>query len=335
LLSLWAAAPVSAQAIPAAQRQAVAKGLQWLASQQQKDGRWQTQGNYPVSMTALAGMALLLEGSTPHTGKYRQNLQRAVTWLLDRCGPDGLIGSPPPPGEEYRYLWGHGYGLLFLACVYEREKAQPPPAEEVDARLQKRRLKRLETALKRAVAFSAATRTTRGGWGYVAAAAGSDFDEPAPTAVQVQALLAARHAGIPVPEPVLAGGLRYLKAAISHSRASDGKFRREQPPVLFAAIAVALQAGQGNAAHVKEWVRQMPQVTTRRDFAAYRHCYEAQALHLLGDKGRAMLLKQLLESQAPDGTWPGSSVGALYDTAAHLTALQLGNGTIPFYRRER
>jgi hypothetical protein len=347
LLSALGAAPAAAQAVPAAQRQAVARGLQWLASQQQKDGRWQIRGNlrltadaptYPVSMTALAGMAFLMEGSTRHTGKYRENLRRAVAWLLDHCGRDGLIGSPRTSGEGIRNLWGHGYGLLFLACVYEREKSQPPPADVLEAASRKGRLRELEAVLKRAIAFTAAARTTRGGWGYLSAALGVDFDEPGPTAVQVQALLAARHAGLPVPEPVLAGGLRYLKDSILQTRAWDHTPLREQRPVLFAGITVALQAGQGKAPHVKEWVRHMANVTEPMGtlaLGAFRIYYEAQALYLLGTKGRARLLKGLIDSQAPDGSWAGSLVGPVYDTAARLTALQLENGTVPFYRKKR
>jgi hypothetical protein len=341
LLSALGAAPVSAQAMPAAQRQAVAKGLQWLASQQQKDGHWQVgrdQGvgaavsTYPVPMTALAGMAFLMEGSTRSSGKYQENLRRAVAWLIDRCGRDGLIGSP---GEGARNLFGHGYALLFLACVYEREKTLPPPADVLEEASRKGLLRQLEPVLKRAVAYIAAARTTRGAWGYMSPMPGTDFDEAAPTAVQVQALLAARHAGIPIPEDVLAGGLRYLKAAVLTVRAPDGKFGRELPPVLFAAVALALQAGQGEAPHVKDWVRGMPGVVAQRGVECYCHYYEAQARYLLGDKGLAGLLKRLLDSQAPDGSWAGSFVGPLYDTATHLTALQLENRNVSFYRKKR
>ena len=34
-------------------------------------------------MTALAGMALLMEGSTLREGKYSDNIRKAVDWLMD------------------------------------------------------------------------------------------------------------------------------------------------------------------------------------------------------------------------------------------------------------
>ena len=42
---------------------------------EQADGHWEANGGqYPTTMTALAGMALLMEGSTIREGKYSQNI---------------------------------------------------------------------------------------------------------------------------------------------------------------------------------------------------------------------------------------------------------------------
>ena len=43
----------------------VEKGLEWLKRTQAADGHWEAQGGqYPTTMTALAGMCMLMEGST-------------------------------------------------------------------------------------------------------------------------------------------------------------------------------------------------------------------------------------------------------------------------------
>src|SRR5690348_10423163 len=89
---LPALAPPSARAgeVPAAYRDTVAKGLEWLAKDQHKDGYWTaTGGQYPTPITALAGRALLLEGSTTSKGKYADNLRKAADWLLARAQPNG------------------------------------------------------------------------------------------------------------------------------------------------------------------------------------------------------------------------------------------------------
>ena len=49
---------------------------------------------YPTAMTALAGMALLQEGSTTTQGKYAPNIRRAVDYLCSHSRPNGLIGDP-------------------------------------------------------------------------------------------------------------------------------------------------------------------------------------------------------------------------------------------------
>ncbi|MGL4421153.1 MAG: prenyltransferase/squalene oxidase repeat-containing protein, partial [Gemmataceae bacterium] len=95
------------------------KGLEWLKKTQLSDGRWEAMGaQYPTSMTALAGMCMLMEGSTLREGKYSDNLVKAVTWFMQRSQPNGLLGNPANPTESSRYMYGHGFGLLFLASVY-------------------------------------------------------------------------------------------------------------------------------------------------------------------------------------------------------------------------
>src|SRR3954462_6321949 len=73
----------------------VTHGLDWLASTQSRLGHWNANdGRYPTSMTALAGVALLGEGSTTTQGKYSKNIRMAVDYLLGRSRPNGLIGDP-------------------------------------------------------------------------------------------------------------------------------------------------------------------------------------------------------------------------------------------------
>ncbi len=94
LLTLAAlAAPVRAGVEDPQVKKTIAGGLDWLAFQQQKMGQWTAQGRYPTAMTALAGMAMLCEGSTTTQGKYAENIRRAVDFLTQRSRPNGLIGD--------------------------------------------------------------------------------------------------------------------------------------------------------------------------------------------------------------------------------------------------
>src|SRR5438132_139073 len=84
-----------ADEIPTEYRPAIRKGLEWLAQQQLRDGRWEAQGGqYPSAMTGLAGMALLMEGSTIREGRYAERIRRAVDWLIERSQRNGLLANP-------------------------------------------------------------------------------------------------------------------------------------------------------------------------------------------------------------------------------------------------
>src|SRR5262245_2494833 len=110
-LVLVLAGRAQARELPRAYRPAVEKGLAWLLKEQRRDGRWEgSGGTYPTAMTALAGVALLMEGSTLREGKYRPQLQKATDWLMAQARPSGLISEEPAGGRHY--MMPHGYAML-------------------------------------------------------------------------------------------------------------------------------------------------------------------------------------------------------------------------------
>src|SRR5688572_17827198 len=85
-----------ADEIPEKYRETVRKGLEYLSKKQFKDGHWGANGDqYPVSMTGLAGLAMLMEGSTVREGKYSAQIRKAADWCMDRSmrgqNRDGLV----------------------------------------------------------------------------------------------------------------------------------------------------------------------------------------------------------------------------------------------------
>src|SRR5262249_26208870 len=116
--------PPSPAQVPAKYKPTIKKGLEWLArAQNKRTGSWEgSGGNYPVAMTGLAGMALLSEGSTVQQGKYSKNLRKARDWLISQSQPNGLITNPRDSAQGARYMYGHGFALLFLSSVYGEER---------------------------------------------------------------------------------------------------------------------------------------------------------------------------------------------------------------------
>ncbi|MGE3803272.1 MAG: prenyltransferase/squalene oxidase repeat-containing protein [Gemmataceae bacterium] len=346
--------PVRADELSPEHRKAVDKGLAWVAKHQNPDGHWDANGgNYPVSMTALGGMALLMEGSTIRDGKYADNIRKATTWLMDRAQRSGMIGNPNNPIEAGRYMYGHGFSVLFLSQVYGEE-------EDADRR------EKLEKILTRAVEFIGKAQTARGGWGYVSARDGNGFDEGSVTITQVQALRAARNAGIVVPKQIIDKAQDYLKkcttsrGGVIYSLANGGGARvgGERAPLTAAAVACMFSAGEYDSPLAKKWLEycrgNIPLNLgggARFGHQEYTHYYYAQALYILGDEGYARLFPEskpgdrltwskyrkgvfdnLVRSQNADGSWNGS-IGTIYTTSLYLTILQLDRSTLPIYQR--
>ena len=352
---------VRSEEIPAEYRPVVAKGLEWMARNQHKDGHWEAfGGQYPVTMTGIGGMSLLMEGSTIREGKYRDNIRRAVDWLMGHSIPNGMIGNPNIPGEAGRYMYGHGFAMMFLSCVYGEE-------EEGDRR------KKLEDILTRAAQFSRDAQTRRksprdgktdvGGWGYISAKEGNNFDEGSVTITQVQALRAARNAGIKVPPEAIKEALAYLDVStnaqggviysLGGGGGGDGR-----PALTAAAISCGFSAGDYNSPLVKKWFKFCQQNLggglggNRFGHDEYTHYYFAQAVYILGEEGygklfpesrkeerltwskyRKSTFENLVRTQAADGSWSGGHVGPVFITAVHLTIMQLDGGVLPLYQR--
>jgi hypothetical protein len=352
---LLASQSLRAEELDPKYKDAIDKGLKWVAKNQQRDGHWDANGGqYPTTMTALGGMVLLMEGSTMKDGKYADNIRKAVDWFMEpgRCQRNGLIGNPNNPTESARYMYGHGFGLLFLSQVY---------GEEEDAQ----RRKKLEGILARAVEFTGKAQTNRGGWGYVSANEGGGFDEGSVTVTQVQALRAARDAGVPVPKAIIDKAHEYLKnctteaGGVIYSLAQGGRAVRggERPPLTAAAIACMFSAGEYESPLAKKWLEYCKTAIPiaqagRSGHDEYMQYYYAQAMYILGDKGyeklfpqsnerdrltwkkyRDSMFKHLVSTQGSDGSWTGGYIGPIFTTATHLTILQLENGTLPIYQR--
>src|SRR5262245_3495635 len=82
-------------AIPEAKWQQVEKsvdrGLTWIATQQQKDGSFNTLPSGQPAITSLAIMAFLSRGHQPGLGPYGERLNRAIDFVLSCQKPNGLF----------------------------------------------------------------------------------------------------------------------------------------------------------------------------------------------------------------------------------------------------
>jgi RNA polymerase sigma factor (sigma-70 family) len=319
-----------------AQRQVIDKALKHLARQQFRDGRWQaTGGDLPVPVTALAGLAFLMEGSTLTQGEYQEQIGRAVDFLIDRCQRNGLIGNPHNPTEKVNYMIGHAFGMLFLASVYGEE-------EDADRRV------KLKEVLSRAVEFTCKAQLEGGGWGYVSFVDDERKSLPLLTVFQLQSLRSSRMAGISVPVAHVDRAQTYLCKNVD----------ADAPQVqAWAALAGTFAAGEYDSPLARKWLRaaeQRPPALGKggKSFEGeYLNAYHAQVMYALGQDGYARLypdvgperrltwlayrksaLEHLAKAQRNDGGWD-HPLGSAYATAVYLTILQLDRAAVPAYQR--
>jgi hypothetical protein len=312
---------------------AVARGLEWLANHQSRQGQWSAGSDgYPTAMTGLAGIALLCEGSTTVQGKYAPNISRAVQYLVDRSRPNGLIGDP---NRDDRYTYGHGFAMLFLSQVL---------GEEEDAE----RREELVRVLTKAVEFTGRAQTKTGGWGYVSAKDGNDFDEGSTTITQVQGLRGCRNAGIPVPKEIIDKAINYIKKAtgpdggVAYSL-SGGGGGGGRPPITAAAIACLYNAGDYDNKYVPKLMtycrRNLDSLSEQGGWGHwhYAHYYYSQVMYREGGKTwetyHNKIFPRLVREATTDGSWNQGYIGAVFTTAVNLTILQLPKGVLPIYQR--
>ncbi len=313
---------------PKVQR-AVSRGLDWLANSQSRQGSWSANNNtYPAAMTALAGMALLAEGSTTTQGKYSEQVRRAVEFLISRSRPNGLIGDP---NKDDRYTYGHGYSMMFLSQVL---------GEEDDAE----RREELVGVLTRAVKFTGEAQTPAGGWGYVSAKDGHNFDEGSTTITQVQGLRGCRNAGIPVPKEIIDKAIKYIQkctlpdGGVQYSSQGGGG----RPAITAAAVACLFNAGEYDSDYVPKLIKYCERhlgntQTEQSGHWHYAHYYYAQVNYREGGDTwatyRDKVFTKLAGEVGSDGAWTQGYIGAVYTTSVNLTILQLENANLPIYQK--
>ena len=304
------------------------RGLKWVADTQSRLGHWTAQG-YPTAMTALAGTALLCSGSTATQGPYARNIRRSVDYLMSMARPNGLIGDPQ---RDNRYTYGHGFSMLFLSQVLGEEEDRGRREELLDL-------------LNQAVKFSSRAQTKSGGWGYVSAADGNDFDEGSTTITQVQGLRGCRNAGIPVSVDTIERAKKYIygckngDGGISYSSRNRGSSR---PAITAAALAALYNAGDYDSQHVPDmlaYCKKNLYRSTGRHFGHwhYTYLYYSQVVYRQGEAEwqpfRDWLYNQVTAGQQGDGSWKGDQIGRIYITAINLTILQLEKAFLPIYQR--
>ncbi len=332
----------------------IAAALDWLAAHQSPDGRWDVddwattcQGGrcvgpgtdagdarYDVGLTGLALLAFLEGGQAAADGPYGETVARALAWLLAQQRPSGAIGF-----DHGETIYNHAIATKTLARALALGVSADP---------------RLGEAAARALRFCHDAQNPARGWKY---GIQTGRDDTSVTGWMVQALLAARGAGLEVRESALAGAGAWFRRATdergevgyetpgggsAYLPQNDGKYDRV-PCMTAVAVACRLALGEAETApQLRSGLQHLsaalptwaPHVGVRTvNFYYWYHGTLATQRTSLERTWRLALQQALIPNQrvggCADGSWDGVGEwclagGRVYATAINALALAVG-----------
>jgi len=320
---------------------AVEEALDWLASSQSKNGRWDVddfegaeecggrgnQADADVGITGFTLLAFLGAGYTHIGGKHQDTVKKAIDWLVAGIGPDGDLRR----GGQ----------------MYDQAMATTALCEAISLTGDTR----LKPVAERAVQFILDAQNPGAAWRYHP----RDDNDTSVTGWQILALKSAELAGITVPpqhyhwtelwlDEVRSGeegGLYLYRAghAVTPVMTAEGWFCQ-----LFMGEQSKTRGQQESNAYVMQhlpvWSREVPGAIN-----FYYWYYATLALHLSGSESFGVwndaLTTALLQGRVTEGpaagTWdPASHIGIrggrIYSTAVATLCLEVYYRFLPFYK---
>ena len=307
------------------------RGLSFLADSQTDTGGWQD-GQSGSGVDGICLMAFLASGEDPNYGRYAPNIRRALRAMIR--AQDGETGYLPSS------MYHHGFAMLALSEAYgavdDSLLWQGDAATEGGDKSNQRTIaEALDLSIRCAVTSQEKNRW--GAWRY--SPDSNDADTSVAGAV-LMGLLAARNAGMQVPDASIESALEYMRRSTGKNGyvAYSGGFGGMGESMNRSAIATLVHA-VSKQTDTWEYEATLEHISSRLEhresghYLEYFRYYMAQSL-FQGDyegwqKWNAATIRQLEETQQENGSFNNTS----YQTGMSLLALALNYRFLPIYER--
>ena len=301
----------SAEILPEQVDRMYLKGMDYLARTQLPAGNWADATPGPAAIPALAVVSLLAHGDDPNFGPYSKTIRRGLDFLLkEQDQKTGYIGPT---------MYNHGFATLAMAESYGAVNDD-----------------RLGPALQKAVRLILNSQTDNPfkAWRYSPEARDADTTV---SGAQMVALMAARNAGVPVPEKSIQDGLKFYYS-VQTADGGIGYISRTAPDATRTAIGCVVMAlaKEKDSTAFQSAFQYLKGAGMDMQYPAYFRYYASQAFFQASPEAWNQWnhdnINALRASQTADGSWHGA-YGATFETAGSLLSLALNYRYLPIYER--
>ncbi|MBI2932987.1 MAG: terpene cyclase/mutase family protein [Planctomycetes bacterium] len=329
----WSPA-VYARNFDAEVRRACDRGLAWLASQQQSNGAWRCKIAYKlyetyegedgddVGVTAIACMAFVGAGHVPGRGRYGRVVERGLNFILSCVREeDGYITA------HGTRMYSHAFATMFLAEIYGMTRRSD-----------------VKEKLRRAIDLIVSAQNKEGGWRYQPIPVDADLSVTVST---LQALRAARNAGLVIPLDTIDRAMRYVKGCatrygFTYQLVNDYAFNDTRISYALTACGVVahMSAGIYDSREIRDGLRFLEERLRDLRWGKYHyfygHYYAAQAMYMAGEhyweNYYPRVKAEIVRGQREDGAWT-DDVGLTYATAMAVVVLQMPCEWLPIFQK--
>ena len=327
-IAIFASSVPSQEAISSAHELSVARGLQYLSTQQTADGSFGA--TQKPLLTGLALSSFLAKGHTPDVGRYGSVVRSAIDFLLNAAQPDGSFGPTDQP------MQGQAAATFALAEACGVETSEP-------AR------RRIAEVLNRSVQLILRAQDVKkpadfaGGWRTTADAIDSDLPL---TCWNLLALRAALDVGVNVPQASIPrAGQFVLRCYVGGENGFAYQPRQPANPHCTGAALLCLHLFEARLPNHRTEIQNGARyiaahaVDEKASYFYVGSFYVTAAAYQEGDPTWPLVSRsvftRLHKLQQPDGGWPATpdGPGRVYTTSLALMSLTLPYRLLPVFQR--
>ena len=331
--------PTIGQKVPQSVRDMYREGLKYLSKKQKEDGSWPTSsgfGSETAGVSAICTLAFLSAGEDPNFGQYAPQIRRGLRHII--------LAQHPKSGLFKGNTYDYGFALLLLAEAYGAVDDQLLWAGYEDSSKKRTIAEALELAVRAAIIPEKTERLIHKTWYSTGSSPAQGIPDTSVAGSILVGLLAARNAGIKVPDDTIDKAIAYFEYMTNE----DGTVGYMTSPA----------SAYGNSIARSAITTLVLAIGKRKDSKAYTACrdyivdnlemdydthvyygryYMAQALfqsdYDAWQKWNRMIITKTLADQNDDGSLGKCEYGSNYSTGISLLSLALNFRILPVYER--